>query len=137
MSPRNVPPAHVADDELLARFIRYERLIRKDGTVRPEGFMPDSREVSPGLSVTRHLDLSEGQLWQIGQQVVVRSGSKLVGRADFKALIARRLQLEVVSAPDKNNPYHAELRNWPAEKHARKNLATDLAASARFVQCPT
>jgi hypothetical protein len=50
MSPRNEAPAHVADDELLARFLRYERLVRPNGTVRPEAFMPDSRDLEPGLS---------------------------------------------------------------------------------------
>jgi hypothetical protein len=136
MSPRNEAPAYVADDELLARFLRYERLVRANGTVRPEAFMPDSRDLEPRLSVTRHLDLSDEELLQNARHVVVQSASKLVGRADFKAFTARRLRLDVVSVPEPENAYHAELRGWPPEKHARKNLALSIAESARFVRCP-
>ena len=136
MSPRVDPPTYVADDELLARFIRYERFIKADGTVRLDAFMPDSRDVQPGLSVTRHLDLSEEELWRNGRQVVSQSASKLVGRADFKALVARRLRLDLVSVPEPENAYHAEVRGWPPDKHERKDLAEDIAESARFKRNP-
>jgi hypothetical protein len=89
-----------------------------------------------GLSVTRHLDLSDEELWQKGIREVAQSATKLIRRADFKTLTARGLALEVVSVPEPDNVYHAEVRGWPPEKHARKNLAVDIAESAHFIPRP-
>jgi hypothetical protein len=59
------PPPLVYDNELLARFIFFSGWFRKDQTVRPDGFMPYPHS---DLSVTRHWELSESQLWQIGHK---------------------------------------------------------------------
>jgi hypothetical protein len=62
--PANV---EIDDDEWLARFILYSRWIRgSDNTVKQDAFIPPQ---DSELSVTRHLDLSEEELWQAGQVV--------------------------------------------------------------------
>ena len=58
-----LPP--IADDELVARFVLFSKWIRDDKTVRPDAFIPHPY---PNLSVTRHRELSEFALWQIGQK---------------------------------------------------------------------
>lgn len=130
MTP-SLPPPAVSDEELLARFVFYGRWVREDRTLRPDGFMPS---LSGELSVTRHHELSEAEVWQIGQTVAdARPGVTLYGRADLKAIDARRQRLQVDAAPFPTNPNHANIAGWPPEKPAQKIVAIELAASAMFV----
>lgn len=126
------PPLAVADDELLARFILFNRWVRKDGTLRQDGFMPLPPDFK--LSVTRHIDLSDLALWQIGQAVAdARPTATLYGRADLKAVDVKSQTLRVDAAPRPDNIYHANIAGWPPDKPAQKIIAIELATSARFV----
>ena len=125
------PPPAVTDEELLARFLLFSRWVREDRTLRPDGFMPSA---DTELSVTRHRGLSEMALWQIGQAVAdARLRATLYGRADLKAVDARRQRLRVDAAPLPANRNHANITGWPPEKPAQKIVAIVLAASAAFV----
>jgi hypothetical protein len=117
----------VDPDEWLARFIHYQRYIRQDRTIRPDAFIPYPY---PDLSVTRHLQLSEIQLWEIGQDVARQVGQTLRGRADVQVSVFRRQELNVVEAPLVENPNHANVTGWPAEKPAQKVIAQQIAAAA-------
>jgi hypothetical protein len=126
------PPLAVTDAELLARFILFNGWFRKDGTLRQDGFMPPPPDFK--LSVTRHIDLSDLALWQIGQAVAdARPAATLHGRADLKVVDVKRQTLQVDAAPLPENLNHANIAGWPPDKPAQKIIAIELAASARFV----
>ena len=120
-----LPP--VDPDEWLARFILYKRYIRADRTVRPDAFIPHPY---PDLSVTRHLLLSEAQLWEIGRDVAQENGKTLQGRADAQASVFQLRELRVVPEPLPKNPNHATVIGWPAEKPAQKIIAQQIADAA-------
>jgi hypothetical protein len=120
-------------DEWLARFILYKRYIRADGTVRPDAFIPHPY---PDLSVTRHLQLSEAQLWELGRDVGQESDKILQGRADIQASAFQRHELHVVPAALPKNPNHANVTGWPAEKPAQKIIAQQIAAAAGKAPTP-
>lgn len=124
----------VTNDEWLARFILFGRWIRvPDQTVKPDAFIPHPY---PDLSVTRHKNLSEHELWRIGQGVADARPAKLHGRADIQVTEVRRQALNVESKPVANNPNHANVTGWPVEKSAQKSIAQQLAAAARYVRKP-
>lgn len=121
-----LPP--VSEDEWMARFILFRHWIRKsDRTVRPEAFIPHLS----GLSVIRHIDLSEAELWQIGQQIADKRPTTLYGRADLQAISVIKKSLRIVPTPEPKN--HANITGWPADKPSQKIIAQEIAAEARFV----
>jgi hypothetical protein len=125
----NAQTVPVLPDENLARFVTTSSWLRADRTVKPDAFIPPK---DLQFSVTRHLDLSEEQLWQIGRAVVSVVAEKrtasLHGRADLHARTVSSFSLIVEPA--------AHITGWPLEKSARKNMAQQLAAAAKFIQVP-
>jgi hypothetical protein len=117
----------VASDEWLARFILFRNHIRQDGSVRPDAFIPHPY---PDLSVTRHLGLPGARLWQLGQNVASQRQRTLLGRADVQCHVFQRLRLRVAPAPVPENPNHANVSAWPADKPAQKILAQEISAAA-------
>lgn len=131
MSAEGIREPTVADDEQLARFILFSNWIRiVDQTVKPDAFIPHPH---PDLSVTRHKNLSEQELWQIGQGIAATRPATLYGRADIRATVIRQQALEIAPKPVANNPNHANVIGWPADKPAQKSIAQELAAKAHFV----
>ena len=127
-----VPP--VDSNEWLARFIHYQRHIRQDRTVRPDAFIPHPY---PDLSVTRHLQLLEAELWQVGGDVARQSSKALHGRVDVQVFVFQQQQLQVIADPVfPENPNHANVTGWPAEKPAQKIIAQQIAAAASRVLAP-
>lgn len=124
-------PTTVKDDEWLARFILFRKWIRSsDQTLRPDAFIPHPW---PDLSVTRHLELSENEIWNIGQAIADQRGTKLLGRGDVQASVPRGQRLQIESAPIEGNLNHANITGWPADKPAQKMIAQEIAARAFFV----
>lgn len=128
----NVPP--VDDDERLARFIVNSNEFRKDdGTVKPKLFMPYSRVE---LSVNRHRECTESELWSVGSWVAKTRERTLQGRSDIVAASCRIDPLRVVAKPliakrpMPANPNHADVEGYPAAKEDQKSLAQKLAAAA-------
>ena len=83
------------------------------------------------LSVFRIDNLTESQIWKIGQKRVanrMRTRRNLYGRADVKALNVFETGLEIHH--DNIPPRHADIVNWPDEKSERKEIALELAANA-------
>ena len=124
----------VANSELLARFIVSSKWIRKqDNYVNSAAFIPNpDRE----LSVTRHSDILEEKLWNIGKQVAQIRKRNLYGRADVQAINVTNQNLKVEPDPIPSNPAHANIKNWPVEKEEQKILALEIAAAAQFVPNP-
>jgi hypothetical protein len=120
----------VAPDELLARYITSSRWFRKQNqTVKQDAFIPPNSD----LSVTRHLDLTEGAIWAIGRKIAEGIPRSLYGRADVKTSHVIAQHLSVVPQPEEGNPNHANIIDWPPDKNARKMCALEIANAAHFV----
>jgi hypothetical protein len=132
----NLPP--VSAEEWLARFITVKKWLRSDNTIRQDAFIPP-RDLN--FSVTRHLNLSQDELWQVGQRIVDALSKKhhasLFGRADLTVATVTRNAVQVVPAPIPTNPQHAHIIGWPLDKPAQKSIAQQLAAAASFTPKPT
>ena len=128
INPSNVPP--VSDDENLARFVTQSKKFRPDGTVKPDVFIP-FKHVE--LSVTRHLNATEKEIWSVGHDVASTFGRTLRGRADVLAHDCNVNTLRVIETPFPRNPNHADIVDWPPQKQDQKAIALKLAASATAV----
>lgn len=125
IDPENVPP--VSDDELLARFATQSKQFRSDDTVKPDLFIP-YRHVE--LSVTRHRDATEEEIWSVALELANAFERKLFGRSDLLASACKVDSLRVVEKPLPRNPNHADIEGWPSQKQDQKAIALKLAASA-------
>ena len=125
----------VPNKEWLARFILFSGWVRGSKTVKPDAFMPPPHL---DLSVTRHKEFAEDQLWQIGQAVADGRSVPVTlhGRADITAGEVRQQRLEVEPRPIPENLNHASVIGWPNDKPAQKSLAQELAAVARYIAKP-
>lgn len=127
--------ASVATDELLARYITSSRWFRKqDQTVKQDAFIPPENPLE--LSVTRHINFTEDDIWRIGKGIAEVMARNLHGRADVKTDCVIGQRLNVIPQPVPDNPNHANIVNWPVEKNERKMRALELAKAARFVPSP-
>ncbi|MBA4417719.1 MAG: hypothetical protein C0392_07390 [Syntrophus sp. (in: bacteria)] len=122
-------PEEIYDNEILARFVVFNRWIRSDNTVRSDAFIPYSLTE---LSVTRHIGLSLEQLWAIGRNVVVERALLLHGRADINVSIVKGQELSVHPASLAENPNHANIKGWPPSKSEQKIKALEIAKTAIF-----
>src|SRR5688500_2945448 len=123
-----IDPAHgpdIGSDEVLARYVLQSSHIRSNQTVKPNAFVPHPYE---DLSVTRHLMATEDEIWSAGETVAMQTEKTLYGRADVIAseYLARRLILRPDALPE--NPNHANVSGWPAEKPMQKIVALEIAA---------
>lgn len=128
-----VTGAEIDGKELVSRFILQSSHIRKDLTVRQDAFIPHPW---PDLSVTRHIGLSDARIWEIARAVARAIPKNLYGRASLHASVFQGHKLTVVSAPDSENPNHANVSGWPDDKPAQKIIALQLAAEARYTDAP-
>lgn len=124
----------ILPEEVLARYIVFSRWFRQDKTVKPDAFMPPENPLE--LSTTRHLNLSENEIWNIGNKVVAGQSRNLHGRADIEVFHVTSQLLSAVPAPTPENPNHANIIGWPDRKDARKLVALELARTARFFANP-
>ena len=125
----------IANNELLARYITSSRWFRKqDQTIKQDAFIPPENLME--LSVTRHINLTENDIWNIGQVIVRGTPRTLYGRADVEVghVIAQRLS--VVSQPVSDNQNHANIVGWPLAKNDRKMLALEIAKVPPFFSPP-
>ncbi|MCH7704631.1 MAG: hypothetical protein IIB61_05935 [Planctomycetes bacterium] len=132
---RHVPD--VEEDELLARFVLYSRHIRgsTDG-IKPEAFMPHHNE----LSVTRHRDATEDEVWSAGRAIANLRQRTLHGRGDVLANAFIKQDLSVQAAPLiddaslPDNPNHANVTGWPDDKARQRQRALEIAAQTKLVR---
>jgi hypothetical protein len=121
----------VSDEESLARFIFQGNHIRADHTVKPNAFIPYPY---PNLSVTRHIGLTEEELWETGRGIANERPATLYGRADFRAIAVVKQSLHIVPTETPRN--HANITGWPPDKPSQKIIAQEIAAAARLVSPP-
>jgi len=125
------PETPLSDDEMLARFVLKKEWIRKaDNTLKQDAFIPPK---DLQLSVTRHAGISAEQLIETGKAVAVETSLEYLGRADIKVGTVVKNALKAVAWPLPKNQNHAHVNGWPADKEARKTIAQELAAAAKFV----
>jgi hypothetical protein len=117
---------------VLARFVLFSRHFRaSDNTAKPEAFMPHPHIE---LSMTRHLQATEQELWTEGRRVASIRGATLYGRDDVSEAAFAAEQLTVVAKPIAENPNHADATDWPADKPAQKIKALEIAKKSTFLR---
>ena len=96
-------------------------------------FLPSPKHAD--LSVMRTHDLSEPEVWALGQEAAIQSGRTVFARGDLTAPQVRNTfthpwHLNV--APDEPPVRHASIKGWPpaTESEIRKSLAQQLRAMA-------
>ncbi len=139
IDPCDVPD--IEPKEMLARFILSSRHIRRgDETIKPDAFVPHPRDE---LSVTRHRNATDNEVWDAGRAVAEVQRRTLHGRGDVVADVFLQQGLSVRSAPVlgharlPDNPNHANVTGWPKDDKGRQRLlALEIAAQARLVRPP-
>ena len=128
-------PKIVADDERLSRYLHQSNHIRKsDNTVTQNAFIPHPHA---DLSVTRHLNLDENEIWSIGADIAQQNQKTLHGRADIEASSFLEQNLRVVSDPViPGNPNHAIVNGWPSDKPSQKIIALEIASKSKYIPAP-
>lgn len=105
--------------------------------VKERAFRP--RDHDTDTSVFRTTGQSDEAIWQVGSRTVLperqiaEMTARIHARADFnaKAPLALGLTLKLDEPP----PEHVLIGGWPPEKHARMQIALELAARA-FLRFP-
>jgi hypothetical protein len=134
MTSQSPPLDQIPDEEILSRFVLSKSWIRFDNSIKPNAFMPPP---DLNLSVTASSQLSDDEIWLIGQDVAQnRPDGKLRGRADISALNARSQSLNAIANPIPNNIHHTHIVGWPTDKPLQKIIAQELADAARFLPNP-
>ena len=124
-------PAQVADDELVARFIRNSSDMRPDlGRPRYSALIPPRSRGD--MSVCRAAGLSDSQIRAIGTEYVEQPPQVLKGYCLLSAQHFRAEHLDVVAAPHPF-PAHANVVGWPPDEDARL-IAKRLADLAHLVK---
>ena len=133
LDPTNVPA--VDPTELLARYIFSQRhFSRVNRRVKAGAFMPAG---NGELSVTRHREATQDELWQVGNDIAHSRDMKLNCRGDVLASTCASQRLDVRAAEIDGNPNHANVVGWPMEdKAALKLIAEEIAVAAKFVPLP-
>ena len=105
--------------------------------VRPDAFLPHKRSID--ISVFRISELTEDEVWKIGQKYVHTEERPVKARADFSAAVAYENNLEVV--PDEPPQRHANIGSFPVDngptnRKARRSLAAKLATLSKLIIPP-
>jgi hypothetical protein len=130
LDPDNV--ADVDNSEMLARYATQSSHFRRiDWTAKQDLFFPHPHIE---LSVTRHTNATEEEIWQIGWSVAKLQNKTLYGRADVKAEVFIEQELTLRKAPLANNPNHANAVGWATDKPNQKTKAQLIAAKSSFVK---
>ncbi len=125
-NPDCVPP--VEDDELLARYATQRGHFRaSDQFVKQSLFAPHPHQE---LSVTRHREATEDEVWAAGNHIATEQARTLYGRSDIRASDCKINGLNVVANKVDGNPNHADIIGWPAAKEEQMIIAKRLAAAA-------
>ena len=106
INPDDVPD--VEDDEVLARFIvagqsteSLRKYVRENNTVKPQLFLPYKRIE---LSVNRHRNCDESQIWDFGQAIAEYREMAFYGRSDIAVVSCTCDKLSVVAKPIRDHP---------------------------------
>jgi hypothetical protein len=117
-----------ADLEITSRYLRSSgHYVASKSRVKPQAFMPALSDNK--TSVFRVQGLTEGQVWCLGEAFLMLPPHKaLVARAEISVAHIRSVNLQV--RPTEPPPRHADITDWPIEKHEAMSRAQELAAEA-------
>ncbi len=122
----------ISDSEKLIRFIFSPYHIRNDESVKWQAFKPRNGETS----VTIKNNLSDKNLHSIGQKIESFRKKKdkisLFGEARIFAKTVYKNKLNILSAPSKNNPNHANIIDWPNDKDEYMMVCKELIIDAHY-----
>lgn len=122
----------IRDSETLIRFIFSPYHIRKDESLKWQAFKPLNDETS----VTIKNNLSDKNLHSIGKKIESARKKKkqtsLLGEARIFAQTVYNNKLDILSAPSKNNPNHANIIDWPNDKDEYMMVCKELILNARY-----
>ena len=113
----------------ISRFLVDKRHFSSENRrVKPNAFLPDAILQT---SVFLIRDLSEKDIWSLGDKALAEGSRVPRGRAHFivSDVAATNLRLLVDSPP----PRHAILVGWPNDKSARMALAQELANRSQLI----
>jgi len=142
----NVPD--IESNEELSRCIVFRKHVRSptgsvktEGRVKPNAFVPHPYD---DLSVNRHLQSTDDDVWELCRQVAQQLKKTLYGRATVNASDFQSRKLRVQPDPIRSensdgllpNPNHAIVVGWPEEKSAQLTIAQDIADACRFFEPP-
>jgi len=124
--PRLAPDP--APGEVVSRYLLQSgHYTASTGRVKPRAFHPAPRDHR--TSVFRVQGLTERQIWSLGDEYVARQlGKELGARAELSVAQIASVGLRVESAEPP--PRHANIVDWPGEKHEWMSRAQELAAVA-------
>jgi hypothetical protein len=119
----------IVDTEPLGRYLLSKNYFsRQNNRVKYSAFMPPA---DLQLSVFRMQDLTEDDIWTLGEEEVVKKAptpKTLYGRAEIIPLTVRHVGLRV--DPDDTPPRHVSITGWPQVKSEQKLMALQLAEEA-------
>lgn len=137
LDPDDLPD--VEPNELTARFIATKQHLNRSTdppTIKPNAYMP--RENEEGVSITRLVQISDDEVWEIGRNMAANRTPPrtLRGRADVLVATFLGQGLDVKPVPVDGNPNHAEASGWPSLESDQLAIAKEIAAVAKYVPSP-
>lgn len=125
-------PATVELHEPITRFLRHSSYFNeKTGRIKHEGLLPPPPNPAAGslryeTSVYRAEGASSAELWAVCSEYVDGRDARMKARGtvEARAFIEQQLAFDPDGKPHRR---HANVIGWPADKHARKNLAREVA----------
>lgn len=135
-TPDHEPDGTLDRAEVVARAILSKRWFNQQtSALKPDAFEPPS---DGNLSVTRHQQAGDRELWTRCRAVADMRNKSLHGRADLSAAAVSNSRdgMSVLAAPRGHDPGHAHIVGWPPERAICLSVQVALAASAQFVPVP-
>lgn len=125
----------IESDEQLTRYIFTNNYFaRTTGRVKPGAFL--KRPSDEYLSVYRIMDLSENEIWELGEEHAAKpSKRKLLARGDVS--VSDALAQDLTVTDEQLPPRHAGVRGWPLNKSSEKSIAQKIAAEAMLALIPS
>jgi hypothetical protein len=107
---------------LLARFIFQEGHYRKKDPAAPKpgAFLPKPSDLK--ISAMWRDQLSEREIWSLGDLVGSTRSKPPLARADFDVGAVSEAKLAIEPDP-KPHPRHVNVSGWPADKAEQKSIA--------------
>jgi len=118
----------VDSSEILARFIFSIRMYRADNSIRHTAFIPNPKNSE--TSVFRISDISDDEIWEIGDSVGVIREKPILGRADITAAVVMSKDLKII--PEEPPERHANIIGWSNDLSKQKMIALELASEAQL-----
>jgi hypothetical protein len=112
--------------EMLSRFIFQSNHFNLKGP-KPGAFLPSANKTQ--ISMMGIDDLSEDEIWPLGDIVGEGRGLPTIARADISAESINDCGLSILPDPQPH-PRHVNVTGWPIPKEEKKSVALELCAKS-------